>query len=111
MTKSADIRDIVIAHYKNGKKAPEISNMLANKVHRTTVHRWIQRFNQSGSVDAHVSPGRRRTGRTKRLINLVKKRINSQRARKTSRTMAADFNSNQRTIRRVLKEDLKMKCY
>ena len=56
-----------------GKKPPEISNMLANKVHRTTVHRRIQRFNQSGSVDAHVSPGRRQSGRTKISINLVKK--------------------------------------
>ena len=38
MTKSKDLRDVVIAHYQNGKSAPEISTMLANKVHRVTVH-------------------------------------------------------------------------
>lgn len=37
MVKSHDIRDIVISHYKEGKKAREISNLLANKVHRSTI--------------------------------------------------------------------------
>ena len=36
MTKSKDLRDVVIAHYQNGKTTPEISTMLANKVHRVT---------------------------------------------------------------------------
>jgi transposase len=70
MTKSKDIRDVIIAHYQNGKNAPEISSTLANKVHRATVHRWIQRFSQSNSVNVRKSSGRRRTERTKRLINL-----------------------------------------
>ena len=47
MTKSKDLRDVVIAHYQNSKNAPEISTMLANKVHRVTV----RRFYQSGSVN------------------------------------------------------------
>ena len=51
MAKSKDLRDIVIAHYQNGKNAPEISTMLANKVHRVTV----RRFNQSGSVNVRKS--------------------------------------------------------
>ena len=36
MTKSKDLRDVVIAHNQNGKNAPEISAVLANKVHRVT---------------------------------------------------------------------------
>ena len=70
MTKSKDLRDVVIAHYQNGKNAPEISTMLANKVHRVTV----RRFNQSGSVNARKSSGRRRTGTTKRVIQLIERR-------------------------------------
>ncbi len=43
--KGENLRDVVIAHYKNEKKAPEISRMLVNDVHHITVHRWIQLIN------------------------------------------------------------------
>ena len=55
MTKGKDLCDVVIAHYHNGENAPEISTMLADKVHRVTVHRWTQRFNQGGSVTGRKS--------------------------------------------------------
>src|SRR4051794_40521451 len=102
MTKSTDLRDIVISHYNNGKKASEIVDFLANKVHRATIYRWIRRYDQSGSLVAGKSTGRSRSGRTKRLINLVAKRITSKSKRKGSRLMARDFNSNKSTILRVL---------
>ena len=49
--------------------------MLANKVHRVTVHRWIRRFNQNGSANARKSFGRRRTRTTKRVIKLIERRV------------------------------------
>ena len=49
MVKSHDLRDISISHYKNGEKAPEISKLLANKVHQSTIDRWLHRYKQSGS--------------------------------------------------------------
>ena len=64
MTKSKDLRDVAIAYCHNGKNAPEISTMLANKVHHLTIHR---QFSQSGSVNERQSSGRRHTGRTNRL--------------------------------------------
>lgn len=73
MVKSRDVREIALSHYESGKKAPEIATLLANKVHRTTVHRWIHQYQQSGSIDVKQKSGRPKTGRTKRLINLVKK--------------------------------------
>ena len=88
MTKSKDLRDVVIAHYHNDKNAPEMSTILANKMHCVTVH-W--QFNHSGSVNERKSSRRRLTGRTKSLVNLVKTRVRSQSARKSSRTMATDF--------------------
>ena len=91
MTKSKDFRDVVIAHYQNGKNTPEISTMLANKVYRVIVHRWIRRFNQSGSVNARKSSGRRCTGTSKRVIKLIERRVKSQSTRKDWRTMAKDF--------------------
>jgi transposase len=66
MAKIHDIRDIVISHYKDGKKAPEIANLLANKVHRSTIDRWLHRYKQSGSIYVKRNPGRPRTGRTKK---------------------------------------------
>jgi len=47
MVKSKDVRDIAISHYKNGKKAPEIAKLLANKVHRSTIDRWLHRYKKS----------------------------------------------------------------
>ena len=88
MTKSKDLRDVVIAHYQNGKNAPEISTMLANKVH------FIDGYGDLIKVVwlMHVkSSGRRRTGTTKRVIKLIERRVRSQSTRKDWRTMAKDF--------------------
>ncbi|CAF5048993.1 unnamed protein product [Rotaria sp. Silwood1] len=111
MAKSKDLRDIAITHYKNGKKAPEIAVLLANKVYRATIHRWICQYDRTGSFRAGKPTGRKRNGRTKRLVNLVKKRISSDNKRKSLRTMSQDFGSSRSTIQRILKQDLKLKCY
>ncbi|CAF3706439.1 unnamed protein product [Rotaria sp. Silwood1] len=47
MVKGNNVQDLVISHFESGKKAPEIVKMLAGKVHRATVNRWIQRYKQS----------------------------------------------------------------
>ena len=51
MVKSHDLRDVAVSHYKNGEKAPEIAKILANKVHRSTIDRWITGYRQSGSFE------------------------------------------------------------
>ena len=84
------------------KKPLEITKLLANKVHRCK---------QSGSIDAKPQPGRPRTGRSKKFINLVKKRLDSSIPRKSLRRMATDFKSSMVTIKRVLNIDLNKKYY
>ena len=111
MVKSEDLLDIAITHYKNGKMATEVVLFLANKVHQTTVLRWIRRYDRTGSFSAGKSTGRSRSGRTKRLINLVRRRLESKNIRKSLRTMSTDFQSTRSTIERVLKVDLKKKYY
>ena len=111
MVKSEYVRNIAITHYKNGKTPTEIAVLLANKVHRSTIVRWTQKYNRTGSFSAEKSTGRRRSGRTKRLFNLVEKRLASKSSRKRLRTMAKDFQSNRLAIERILKEDLKKKCH
>ena len=60
MTKSTDLRDIVISHYKNGKKASEIVDFLANKVHRATIYRWID-YSIWNGVDRNIDYKKVRT--------------------------------------------------
>ena len=67
MVKSLDLR----------KVAPEIAKLLANKVHRSTIDRCLCRYQQTGSFEPKPKLGRPKTGRTKRLNNLVKKRLDS----------------------------------
>ncbi len=60
MKKVQDRLNIVITHYKNRKKAPELSRMLAFKVHRTKFHRYIQEFNQIDSRGLNNIPPKQR---------------------------------------------------
>jgi hypothetical protein len=92
------LKDIVISHFSSGKKAPTIAKMLANKVHRDTVHRWIKDHENPQRVANRKPPGRQRTVRTKRLINCVKKRLSSTSKRKSTRKMAKDFKCCDATI-------------
>ena len=107
MVKSLHLRKVALSHFQNGKKAPEIAKLLANNVHRSTIDRWLRRYQQTGSFEPKPKLGRPKTGRTKRLKNLVKKRLDSNNTRKTRRTMTKDFNSSVQTIKRVLNIDLK----
>lgn len=72
MVKSKDLREVAISHFQKGKKASEIATLLGNKVHHITIHRWLSQFKESGEIEVKKKFGRPKTGRTKRLINLVK---------------------------------------
>ena len=102
---------MALSHFQNGKKAPETAKLLANKVDRSTIDRVLRQYHQTGSFELKPKLGRPKTGRTKRLNNLVKKRFDSNNTRKSLRTMAKDFKSSVQTINRMLNIDLKKKCY
>jgi hypothetical protein len=106
MTKPKCMKDIAISHYLNGKKAPEISKLLCNRVSRMQVDRWIKAHQNPPRVCHQVTRGRPRAARTKRVVNFVAKRLKSKSPRKSSRTMAKDYNSSATTILRILHEDL-----
>ena len=73
MVKSHDLLDIAISHYEDGIKAPEISKLLANKLHRSMIDRWLHRYKQSRSIYVKRKSGSQKDGRTKQRISLVKK--------------------------------------
>ena len=49
MVKSLDLRKMPLSHFQNDEKAPEIAKLLANKVHRSTIDRWLRRYQQTRS--------------------------------------------------------------
>ena len=109
MAKPKDLKDIAISHFLNGKKAPTISKLLANKVHRDTVNRWIREYQNPKRITQKRSVGRPKSAKTKRLVNFVKKRLDSNSSRKSSRKMAKDFKISQTVILAVLHDDLGFK--
>ena len=98
---------MTLSNCQDGKKAPEIAKLLANKVYRSTVDRWLRQYQQTGSFELKPKLERPKTEHTKRLNNLVKKRLDSNNTRKSVRTMVKDINSSVQTIKRVLNIDLK----
>ena len=42
---------MTLSHFQNGKKAREIAKLLANMVHRSTIDRWLCRYQQTGSFE------------------------------------------------------------
>ena len=51
MVKGLDLRKVALFHFQNGKKAPEIAKLLANKVHRSTIDRWLLQYQQTGPFE------------------------------------------------------------
>ena len=109
MSKHKCLQDIAISHFKDGKKAPTIAKLLANKVSRSTVSRWNKDYQNPKRVSQKPSVGRPRIVRTKRLVHFVKKRLESASNRKSSRNMAKDFNVSHFTVLKVLHDDLAFK--
>jgi transposase len=52
-----------------GGKSSEIAKLLANKVHRSNIDRWLHQYQQSGSIGVKPKSGRPGNGRSiKRTI-------------------------------------------
>lgn len=111
MAKSKDLREIAISHFQDGKSPTEIEKLVKKKADRSTISRWIKRFNETNSICRIKPPGRKKFVRNKRLVNLVKKRLKSKSRRKSLRKMAEDFKCGKTTIEDVLKDDLSLRCY
>ena len=84
MVKNHYLRDIAASHYKNGKKAPEIPKLLANKAHRNMSDRWLHRHKQPASIYVKRKCGRPKTASTKQRILFVKKQTSLQHSSKKS---------------------------
>ena len=94
----------------NGLSSLQISKQLRNVVSQRTVRRWRQLYESTGKIDLRSPPGRTRTIRTKKLIRKVSKRLVSK-GRQSARRLAKSFAVSRETMRRIIKNDLRLRPY
>ena len=87
-------------YHNEGKSASEISKILS--INRWIVYRTIKRYEETGSTQDRFRKGRPCSVRTPAVRNNSVKSIQG---------MAKDFNISTRSIGRIVKEDIGLKCY
>ena len=103
------LRLTIIGLFKSGNSNGDIFRILKDqKVGRRFIHRTIQRYNDTGSVQDRPRTGRPPTIRTRNLKAKLQKRI-VRNPRRSIRKKARDFEISERTLRRVVHDDLGLK--
>jgi len=109
--KDESIQRIALRLHEQGLSCRQISNQLTGEASKTTINDWIKRYHNSGKIGLKRPPGAKRTKRTKKLIQRVKKGILQKKTKKSARQLAKSLNVSRTTIRRVIKDDLGLKSY
>ena len=78
-------------------------------VPKRTIQRWIQVYERKQQVVAKKNPESARKVRTKRFVKKIKTVIEKPDQRKSIRQLARENNCNQRTIARIIYNDLGLK--
>ena len=104
----SDKRAAIIQLHRAGKTNSEILKLL--KAPRSTVYHTVSRFKELQSTDDRPRSGRPRSSRTPKVINAVKARIRRN-PKRSMRAMARDMNVSEKTIRNIVKIDLKMSSF
>lgn len=104
-------RNLMKSHYENGKTASEIYQILAKKVTMRSIQRWVKRIQEKKSLQCNTSPGRPKTVRTKSLIQKIKRNFCFNKKRKSANKLAKENICSDRSIRRIIHEDLGLKTY
>ena len=108
--KSKDIQNIVLLKLQAGKSPSEISKDLCNVVSERTVREWKSRYLKTGEIHLKKPPVLIRTVRTKNIIVKVKKTF-QRKARQSVHKMARQLGISERSLRRIVKEDLGLHGY
>ncbi|XP_033228815.1 uncharacterized protein LOC117180425 [Belonocnema kinseyi] len=104
-------RNSVIALYFAGKSQPAIVRELNHlKVNKVFVYRTIDRYNNAGSIAKRHGGGHQKTETSREMVQKVRKRLERNPRRKANQ-MAKELKISNHSIRRILKNDLKIKPY
>ncbi|XP_037954626.1 uncharacterized protein LOC119684620 isoform X1 [Teleopsis dalmanni] len=102
-------RNGVIALYLAGKSQPAIVRELKQlNVNKMFVYRTINRYNSTGSVAKRYGGGRKKTATSPEIVRKVKARLKRNPLR-SGNQMAKELKISQRSIRRILQNELKKK--
>jgi len=101
-------REKIIALHELGKRNCEIARTL--KIARSLVSRAIKRYNELGNTKDRPRGGSERTVRTSRNRKLIRERV-KRNPRVSMRKISRETGISDRSVRRIVKEDLKLKPY
>ncbi|CAF1494370.1 unnamed protein product [Adineta ricciae] len=108
--KSKDVQNIVLSKYQNGDTPTEIYRDLNGGVGLATIKRWCQMIRRSGGIKLASPPGRPRIVRTKENIRKVKNRLRRKK-RVSARKLSMELDISDRSVRRILRNDLGLRPY
>jgi AraC-like DNA-binding protein len=108
--KSKDVQEIVLSKYENGENPAKIFRDLNGAVSHITIKRWCKMISDTGSINLSTPTGRPRTVRSAAAIQKVKNRV-KQKKPFSARKLARDFHMSDRSVRRILKDDLHIRPY
>jgi transposase len=111
MTLDLAVRKLIKSHYDNGAKVPEIYIFLGKSVPKSTIYRWLRHFDRTNSVEAIKQSGRPRYVRKLQLIRKVRRNVQLNKKKKSARLIARENDCSDFTVRKIIKEDLKLKPY
>ena len=101
-------RSLIIKLINEGKSPSEITKVLS--INRWLVYRTVKRYEETGSTQDRFRKGRPRSVRTLAVRKVVRERIRKNPVR-SIQCMANDLNISTRSMGRIVKEDLGLKCY
>ncbi|VDO47332.1 unnamed protein product [Haemonchus placei] len=97
----------IVRLHKTGRPPATIAMDMDLGIHRSVVYHTLQRYRDLGGLQDYRRSGRPRTARTPEVVEAVRKR----RARNATRsisTMARNMGISQKSMERIIHEDLKM---
>lgn len=104
-------RNAVIALFLGGKQKIEILRQLNHlNINKKFIDRTIKRYNETGSIEKRHGGGWKKTATSPEMVRRVKARIDRN-PRRSARKMATELRISDRSMRRILKNVVKVKPY
>ena len=105
------VREQIVLLDSRGLTSKQIQIKLAHlNVGPKLIYRTLKRKRTTGSCQPPTKRARKRVKRTPEVIKCVREQIRRNPQRST-RQMAKDFNMAQTSMRKIIRDDLKMRCY
>ena len=108
--KSNDIQNLVLSKLQKKEQPKKIFEDLNGTVGLWTIERWCKMYREEGSINLRKPTGCPRTIRTKATIQKVERKM-SRKIPPSAIKLAVEMGLSETTVRRVFREDVKLKPY